>query len=482
MQPILTRTPVGIKQVVVALVLAIGLGAHFVLGLHMMRSPKIESGDGVEYLNTAYNLRHHLTFTSSPEVGPAVPAIGREPVYPAVLAALMFVDPAMGDYRPGCAEAVVPCDPNHFITLSVLNLMLIEFAGLSLFVLVTGITGDAASGLVAAGYVLLNISLLRSHWYDPMSDSLALAAVTSSMLAFWWAWGSADPRRWALAGLAFAALILTKAVFLPFGIAVAVVATARLSSRACAVRGGWRMMAATLGIVVVLVGGWVARNRQVSGMIRLTDARGGIALSTREVFDHMTPAQFAAAFVYWSPGGGEALAKRIFAPATVAPFELYAPGGFYDLGQNGYGRRVDALMASQGIDVWRARSAIDHAVLGEILAAPLGYAASTLPLIYRGLWFDQFALLSLPCLVVLTWRSARAGSGLLLLLFGFGLYNELSYALFSLNIARYQVTAVPSLALAASLAISTLRRRGLSIVRRSVTQDGHTLCRDTRRA
>lgn len=466
------------KRVAVALCLLVGMAIHFAAGLHMMRPPKIESGDGVDYLNTAYHLRHRFTFTSEPRTGPAPPEIGREPVYPAVLAAWMAVDPASGDYRPGCAEAAVPCDPGRFRAVSVLNLLLIELAALSSFGLAAGLTGDAAVGLAAAGYVLLNVSLLRSHWYDPMSDSLALALVSGTMLAFWWAWDGDKPWRWALAGLLFAALVLTKAVFLPFGVGVALLATGRSLLGASPPRRAWRTTAVALGVAAVLVGGWAVRNWQVSGMLRLTDARGGIALSTREVFDHMTAPQFAAAFVYWSPGGGEALAKRIFAPETVAPFDLYAAGGFYDRGQNGYGRRVEAAMRSDGLDLWAARAAVDRAVVGDILAAPLGYAASTLPLLYRGLWFDQFAILALPWLAVLLWRSARAGAGLLALLLGFGLYNELAYALFSLNIQRYQITAIPSLALAASLGVRALIRRGVPIVPRP-SRRGTTLPRAT---
>ena len=266
--------------------------------------------------------------------------------------------------------------------------------------------------------------------------------------------------RWCAAGLTLAALTLTKAVFLPFSLGAGVVAIGRLLPGVTSARRIGRVPLVALLAYALVVGGWAARNWQVSGMPRLTDDRGGIALSTREVFDHMTPAQIAAAFVYWTPGGGSALAKRLFSPDTVAPFELYAPGGFYDRGQNGYGRRVEAAMRSGDLDAWQARSAIDHAIVGEILAAPAGFLASLPALVYRGLWIDTFALVSVPSLVWMLWRAIRRRNGLPAVLLSFGLFNELFYALFSLNIPRYQITAMPALALATAMMVLAVARRG----------------------
>ena len=435
------------------LLLALAVAAHFAAGWRMMRAPKISFGDGIEYLDAAYHLRRDQTFTSSSDPGTTTPAIGREPGYPLLLAALMALDPGLGSYSPVCGNSTTACDPARCRTLSIVNLVLIEVASLLVFSLAADVTGSGWAGLAGAGYILLNVNLLRFHWYDPMSDPLALALVAGAMLALQRAWTRGGALRWSMAGLVLAALTLTKAVFLPFSFLVAAVVGGRAVVGGASGRAAWRAPLFAAAVYAVLVGGWAARNLEVSGTLRLTDARGGIALSTREVFDHMTPAQEVAAFVYWTPGGGESLAKRLFAPETVAPFELYAPGGFYDRGQNGYGRRVDALMHADGLDAWQAGAAIDKTIVHEILAAPVGYAASTLPLLYRGLWIDQFALVSVPLLVWMFYRACRARDGLIVLLLGFGLFNEAFYTLFSLNIPRYQITAIPALALTAAMVV-----------------------------
>ena len=155
----------------------------------MMREPKITFGDGIEYLDAAYHIRHDLTFTSSDQEGGAAPAIGREPAYPTLLALLMGIDAGLASYHPACADPATACDPTRFQLLSVVNLLLIEMAGLIAFALADGVTGSKVAGLVGAGYVLLNVNLLRSHWYDPMSDELALVLVAAAMLALQRAWG-----------------------------------------------------------------------------------------------------------------------------------------------------------------------------------------------------------------------------------------------------------------------------------------------------
>jgi hypothetical protein len=197
----------------------------------------------------------------------------------------------------------------------------------------------------------------------------------------------------------------------------------------------------------VIVGGWAARNAAVSGEWRLTDSRSGIALSTREVFDGMTPAQYAASFVYWTRGFGPGLARHLFAPDTVAPFDLDRPGGFYDRGQNGYARQVNALRQAGDGDYWAAVNLVDAGVVQAICRHWVAYLITMPPLIYRGLWKDEFIVLGLPCLVVAVWRAWRGRDWLVLLLLSTGVFNLLAYAAVSLNIPRYQLTALPAIAL-----------------------------------
>jgi hypothetical protein len=76
----------------------------------------------------------------------------------------------------------------------------------------------------------------------------------------------------------------------------------------------------------------------------------------------------------------------------------------------------------------------------------------TLPLFYRGIWIDEFVVLGLPLFVWMLFRAVRRRDVGLVLLLSIGAFNLLFYAAFSLNIPRYQMTAVPVVALAAALA------------------------------
>ena len=279
-----------------------------------------------------------------------------------------------------------------------------------------------------------------------------------AMLAFFEAWQKHGLIRWAFVGLALACLTLTKAVFMPFVILATAATVAGLLLQGDEARDRWRALTIVVTVYAAVTAGWMARNQHVSGHFQLTDNRGGIALSTREVFDHMTPAQYLAAFVYWTPGVGPGLARHMFAPETLAPFDLYGPGGFYDVGQNRYAPRVAALMQIQGLDTWDAGHEVDRALVGDILRAPFAYAASTLPLLYRGLWIGPSVIGVLPLFWFLG-RALRFRQVSLVFLLGVGAYNMLFYALFSLSIPRYQITALPALALATALGLRALLDR-----------------------
>ena len=429
------------------------------MGLRAMQAPKMSFGDGLDYLAAGYHLRHDLTFTQASTDGPAPPSLGREPGYGAVLAVLMALDPGAGAYRPSCDASEPACDPWRYRSIALLNLGLIELTGVLVFLVAHRLTRRAWAGLGAAAYLLLDVTLMRAHWWDPMSDELALALVAAAMLALASAWKRTGTAAWAIVGLAFSCATLVKAAFLPFCLGAAAISALTILARPDARRPRLKALATAAVVYAAVTGAWVVRNHHVSGMVRLTDNRGGIALSTREVFDHMSPAQYVAAFVFWTPDFGERLARRLFAPETTARFELYAPGGFYDVGQNGYARHVADLMRSDGLDAWSAASAVDHRIIDDILSAPVGYAVGTLPLLYRGAWMDQFGILGLALLGWSLWFAIRSRNGLLLGIAGFGLYNEFFYALVSLNITRYQMTALPAIAVAAGIALVQVARR-----------------------
>jgi len=398
-----------------------------------------QSGDAGAYLRAGHNLAHHGVFGQE---APGVAGLGREPGYGLLLAGLMRTT-ALAAFRPDCLDPARPCPPAIYRPAQIANLVLALAAAALLGWVAWSLTGWAWAGVIGFGYLALNAQALRGRW-ELLSDQLALFLVVAVMAALlhWLRRPGAAPA--VLAGLALAALALTKAVFLYALLGLLLAGIGLLALRRVPRGAAWFCLAALLPLAL-----WSLRNQLVAGTWALTDARSGIALSTREVFLHMDAQQIACAFVYWTRGVGDGLAAALFPAAVWQPFQLDWPGGYYDVGQNRYMPWVARVAAEQGLGAPAAQAAVDRALLESFLAHPLGWLASLPALIWRGLWIDEFVVLGFPALVAGTLWAARRGEAAWLLLFGLGWFNLVFYAAISLNVPRYQITAVPALALAA---------------------------------
>lgn len=428
------------------------------MNLATSKPANFTGGDAPDYLASAYHLAHHHVYARDATASEVSPGIGREPGYPFFLAALMTLDPGLAAFRPECSTDAGRCDLDRFRVAPLANLVLVELSGVLLFFLAFRVTGSRAAALVAAGYTLLNLHMNR-FWQDPVSDRLAMFLVIMTMLALAYAWRTRHAGRWSLFAVALAALSLTKAAFLPYSILLGACATIAVFLRPTDAESKLRLLGIMTFVYALLVGGWALRNLVVSGDFRITDNRAGLVLSTREALDHMTPVQYVASFIYWTRGPGPGLARQLFAPEVIAPLGLDQTEGFYFDSQEGYNRRIDALAKKENIGVYAASAKIDREVIGAILAHPLAYAATTLPVLYRGFWIDEFALIGVPALIFAAWGAWCRREILSLVLLSVGIYNEVFHALITLNIPRYQITAMPSIAVAVAIIFAALLRR-----------------------
>ena len=411
-------------------------------------------GDVPAYLAGAYHISADHIYAVDGAPGPATPALGREPLYPLFLAGILQADPNFHKFTLACLTRNDACPASIFAVPRIANLILILLTGICLFIAGRKLTASPAGGVLAAAYILFNTHM-NKVWGDLMSDWLALFLVAAALLAFLWAKQTGAAWRFAILATILAALTLTKAIFLPFCLAAIIIAT--LTQLGPNRRQAGAILAASL-LYIAIVGGWAARNYTVSGMFRLTDSRSGIALSTRAVFDDMTPRQYAAAFVFWSGPTGSRLARHWFGHETADAFDLTQPGGYYERGQLGYGIRVQQAMARDHIDTWQATAQIDHEIIASIAAHPIAYALTMFPLTYRGLGIDEFLIVGFPCFLYAFWHAVRRRDWVLVTLLSAGAYNMLAYAAFSLNIQRYQITAMPEVALAFAVVCAGRRK------------------------
>lgn len=418
------------------------------------KDPQVAHGDTPAYLQAAWNLAHHGVLTEDRR-DPPLPVIGREPGYSVLLAAMMRAGTPLAGFSPACLNPDSPCDRSTYRSAQVANVVMAMLAALLIAATAWRLSGWSWAGVAAGAYMLLNGQALGWRHYL-VSDYLALllAAALMALLAAW----VERPGRWRAlsAGLAWAALSLTKAAFLwLLPLCLMVWLALRVLGRVRAPRGA----ALLLGVAALVPALWLLRNGMLTGVFAVTDSRSGIALSTREVFNHLGPRDILCGFVYWTRGFGDGLARLLFAPEVWQPFQLEAPGGYYDVGQHRYEPWVARVAAEQGIGAPAAQAIVDRALVMAFLERPLGYLASFPLLVWRGIWIDEFIVLGLPALLAMLVLAPRQRAAAWAIAALPGVFNLLIYPAISLNIPRYQLTALPALGLAAGWAAVMLRHR-----------------------
>ena len=170
-------------------------------------------------------------------------------------------------------------------------------------------------------------------------------------------------------------------------------------------------------------------------------------LAFRTAYNQMSPAQYAAAWIYWLPDFGDSLARRLFGSEVAESLSFGAPDGFYTAGA----RRILAEIEREtgvSINLWNRESGetmkesplryiLEHKVLREAHR----HLAVTLVLGWRGMFPGKliglvgFIALLFACLQA---RDKRTGSLLMLLTLPAMTFNLL-HAAISINITRYNI-------------------------------------------
>lgn len=413
--------------------------------------PENDSLDYLSYARTLFLTGNYAKTTAGPSAD-ALP--GREPFYPLFIAAAGKVFPDLGQTLSSCSPLSVVCH-DGLRPLIFLNALLLAICAVFTALCIEVVGGGRWAMGISAGYLLLNLHLYKDAKFV-VSDFLAMALVAGV------SWGLArQVRAYHLGeggglGVGLSVLALTKSLFLPFGLACSL-ACALMGLLRWGRRGVW---AGVLSLIVVaaLGGGWSARNVAYFGVAN--DERAAIALSTREVFDHMSADEHLAAFLWWTKGSGDDWAKRLFPPAVWMKHDWDEPEGFYNQGQVvRHASRIDHLRAEH--PEWTSaqiQAALPSVVAREILAEWPSYLATMPALIYRGLWVDDYLPVGLTALCVMLVVALRRRRWDMLAAISPGLWSALVYPAISLNTPRYQMTALVMLAMAAGWGLERIIR------------------------
>lgn len=415
--------------------------------------------DASQYIGSAVNLAKHGTINESLRETEATvePGIAREPGYPILLSVILQFNDSIDQITAECLYNG-GCGTEPYVLAKWTNRFLIVAAGFVMFFAVRQITGNSFAAIFGGMHIWLNHQAHKNHDYV-ISDPLALFLASILVLSIAWAWKRQNALAWVLPGISLMCLAFTKAVYIYFIPIVLVFGVVFV----CCSKAAWRSSLAKLTIFILVtitpIFLWMDRNHEITGKYQFTDSRGGIALSTRVVFNDMDLIDYLAAFTYWTRGAGDGWAEDLFPEDVVKPFGWYEEDGYYLRGQHGFGERVNELVATKGLPRMAAQDVAEQELKDEILSHPIKHLVTTLPLIYRGIWADEFAVITFPAFLILLFYSLRQRNGLLIAVLLPSLFSLVFYAAFSLNVARYQMTALPGFSVAFAYFAVWLRNR-----------------------
>jgi 4-amino-4-deoxy-L-arabinose transferase-like glycosyltransferase len=371
------------------------------------------------YVTLAYDLDRYGVFSNGPfgEVDDTatkpLPGMFFGPVYPALVAAVMKLDPRFAAAARCSVEAnrghrdIATCDP-YDLPMRLLNTLLLAIAVVAVAAAAELIFRQRAMFLTAGLCALVALAFEASAFSYVMTESVIFAIYSVFMLAVVLAWRSGRNRHFIFGGVLLGLLCLTKPSYLVLFPLVAALSFVYLYWLADPRRPHalGRVLAFSLAFGCV-VGAWVARNVVSVGKFGFTEEYGAVVLIERFAYNDMTLREFFQAFPYCTPGLGEVVFDPVYGIDSMHRFTYHTDGSFFHVGR---GRR-DALVAQYG----RLDPLIPGIIRDEMRNDWWRHLLVSIPLAWCGLWAGWLA--SLVLVPLFAWacvRSVRTRQPLLL--------------------------------------------------------------------
>jgi 4-amino-4-deoxy-L-arabinose transferase-like glycosyltransferase len=386
--------------------------ALVILGGLIVSQPtrNLQDFDEPFYVTLAYDLDRYGVFSNGPFSGmddtAAAPPAGMffGPVYPALVAAVMKLDPRFAAAARCSVEAnrghrdIATCDP-YDLPMRLLNALLLAIAVVAIALAAELIFRRRAVFLLAGLCALVALACEAGAFSYIMTESMIFALYSVFMLAIVLAWRSGRTGLFILAGVLLGLLCLTKPSYLILFPIVAALSFAYLywlsDPRRPQALG--RVLAFSLAFACV-VGAWVARNVGSVGKLGFTEEYGAAVLIERFAYNDMGLREFFQAFPYCTPGLGEVVFDPVYGTDSMHRFTYHTEGSFFHVGR---GRR-DALVAQYG----RLDPLIAGIIGDEMRHDWWRHVLVSIPLLWCGLWAGWLASLVLVPLFV--WACIRA--------------------------------------------------------------------------
>ncbi len=412
------RSPVTVRAIKVVVILA----SLLAIGLSIVSRPnwKLRDFDQVFYVTIAYDLDRYGVFSDGifdpvdSSVQPAQPGMFFGPVFPAMVFAVMKLDPRFADAVRCSVDSnrghrdESSCDA-YEVPIRILNAVLLAI-------------GAAAIGLAA------ELMFGRTPWIFVLADLFATTALASEghifsfvmtesaifgiYSVFAWMFLRALMRptalRFVIAGVTLGVLTLTKpsfAALLPVALAI-IVGAGRWMSKSRVNLIGRHFLAFALAFAC-LVAPWMTRNYLALGKFGLTKEYASAALVERFAYDDMSAREFLLAVPYCLPGIGDALFDKVNGADSMHRFMYHTPGSFFNTGRD----RRNALVEQYG----QMDPLIAQLIREEMTSNWWRYLLVNIPLAWCGMWPGGIVtLLLLPLFLISAVKTARAGKPALL--------------------------------------------------------------------
>lgn len=313
------------------------------LGALIVTKPtrNLQDFDQPFYVTLAYDLDRYGVFSNGPFSGmddtAAAPPAGMffGPVYPALVAAMMKLDPRFAA-AVRCSIAanrghrdIATCDP-YDLPMRLLNALLLAIAVVAVAAAAELMFLRRAMFILAGLCVLVALAFEASAFSYIMTESAIFAIYSVFMLAVVLAWHSGRTVHFILGGVLLGLLCLTKPSYLvlfPIVVALSFVYLYWLAEPRRPHALG-RVLAFCLAFGCV-AGAWAARNVVSVGKLGFTEEYGAVVLIERFAYNDMTLREFFQAFPYCTPGLGEVVFDPVYGTDSMHRFTYHTEGSFF---------------------------------------------------------------------------------------------------------------------------------------------------------
>lgn len=453
------REPNGLPRAILwrSAMLALIL-SYLVIGVQVSLRPRITPyADSVSYLNVATVLHDTGYYTDgyfdryAAVTGPHKEGLFFAPLYPAFLAAVMVVDHRFYE----TARCVVANQSDitdkcslHLGTVVGIQTALEAISAFLVWLSAFTLTGRRTIAWLSLGLILLTCDTYAFYARQLMTENLALPLFTLGCLL---ATIGLRRERWGYcvaAGIAWGLLSLTRPSFPYMVYALAGVAVGwafwQLARRRVVRRFPVLAMIVVAGYAVT-VAPWEMRNFVTLDRYAISEGYAPYILYQRVMFNEMTAKEWATSFIFSPPNINKSLLRVLHVPTRDYMRHSYDdPDGFYQQGQTKLPRYRRFVAAAGGLD-----RQMPYLLKNYILAHPWKHLIVTVAMAWRGMWVSKlWSIATIPAFAFVLAYAVRT-AWWDFVVFSLPPWFMLGFNAFtSVNVARYNLTLLPCLAIA----------------------------------